>query len=70
MVNTQKVCQQHNARLMLVGATEQVRAEFSGLDIEIVPWSEASEVEFIRQMDIGIMPLPDGPWEKASVPTN
>jgi len=49
---------------MLVGATEKMSAEFSGLDIEIVPWSEASEVELIRQMDIGIMPLPDGPWEK------
>ena len=59
-----KACQQHNARLMLVGATEQMVAEFSGLDIDIVPWSEASEVELIRQMDIGIMPLPDGPWEK------
>lgn len=59
-----KACQRHNARLMLVGATEQMVAEFSGLDIDIVPWSEASEVELIRQMDIGIMPLPDGPWEK------
>lgn len=59
-----KVCQRHNARLMLVGATEQMRAEFSELDIEIVSWSEDSEVALIRQMDIGIMPLPNGPWEQ------
>lgn len=58
-----RACKVHHVRLMLVGATEQIREEFSELDIDIVTWSEASEVRFIRQMDIGIMPLPDDPWE-------
>ena len=59
-----RACKVHHARLILVGATEHMREEFSGLDIDIVTWSEASEADSIRQMDIGIMPLPDGPWEK------
>jgi glycosyltransferase involved in cell wall biosynthesis len=29
-----------------------------------VPWSEDEEVAFIRDADIGIMPLPDSPWER------
>lgn len=59
-----KVCQVHNARLMLVGAAPQIVGEFPGLQVEVVPWSEESEAELISLMDIGIMPLPDGPWEK------
>lgn len=27
-------------------------------------WSEDSEVALLRQLDIGIMPLPDAPWER------
>jgi glycosyltransferase involved in cell wall biosynthesis len=30
----------------------------------VIPWTEAEEVEQIRQFDIGIMPLEDSPWEK------
>lgn len=60
----EKACTEHNARLMLVGASPQVVAELAGLDVEVIPWSEHGEAELIRRMDIGIMPLPDGPWEK------
>lgn len=58
------VCNQHGARLMLVGATHQVVDELSGLEVDVIPWQEASEADIISKMDIGIMPLPDGPWEK------
>lgn len=58
-----KACKTHDARLMLVGASPQVLSELPGLDVEVVPWSEDREAELIRKMDIGIMPLPDGPWE-------
>ncbi len=58
------LCQKHNARLMLVGASADIATKFPGLDVEVVPWSEASEAEVIAGMDIGIMPLPDGPWER------
>lgn len=59
-----RACLAYNARVMLVGATPQVVLELPGIDIEVVPWTESSEADLIRLMDIGIMPLPDGPWEK------
>ena len=58
------VCVVYNARLMLVGATAEIVNDLVGLDVDVLPWSEASEAELIGKMDIGIMPLPDGPWEK------
>jgi len=38
--------------------------EMPGVDIECVPWTEDTEVAFIAECDIGIMPLPDSPWER------
>jgi glycosyltransferase involved in cell wall biosynthesis len=35
-----------------------------GVDAEIRPWSEATEAADIRQMDVGIMPIPDEPFER------
>ncbi|WP_447802211.1 glycosyltransferase family 4 protein [Pseudomonas serbica] len=58
------VCEEFGARVMLMGATPQIVEELPELPIEVLPWSEDGEVDFIRQLDIGIMPLVDGPWEK------
>jgi len=58
------VCQSAGARLLLVGATDSVREQLPGLPLEVARWSEESEAELIRQMDVGIMPLEDGPWEQ------
>jgi glycosyltransferase involved in cell wall biosynthesis len=58
-----KCCQKYNARVILIGATSQVITLLPGVNVEIIPWSEDNETELIRQMDIGIMPLADGPWE-------
>lgn len=58
------VCEHHSVRLLLVGATQDIVDELPGIEVEVVPWSEDSEVRLIQQMDVGIMPLPDGPWEK------
>jgi glycosyltransferase involved in cell wall biosynthesis len=58
------LCQKHDARLLLIGASADIASEFPGLNVEVEPWSEVSEAELIARMDIGIMPLPDGPWEK------
>lgn len=57
-------CKAHGAKIILVGADANLENEFQGVDIEVLPWSEDKEVEMIQQMDIGIMPLKDGPWEK------
>lgn len=58
------VCDKTGARLMLVGAAHSVVGELVGIHVEVVPWSEESEAECIAKMDVGIMPLVDGPWEK------
>lgn len=57
-------CKAYGAKIILVGADTKLVNEFQGVDIEVLPWSEDAEVEMIQQMDIGIMPLKDGPWEK------
>ena len=51
-------------RLLLVGATETISEDLPGLDVVIHSWSENTETDLINTMDIGIMPLHDGPWEK------
>ncbi|UOE80913.1 glycosyltransferase family 4 protein [Vibrio splendidus] len=51
-------------KLILVGATESVVKQLKGIEVDVIHWSENSEVESILAMDVGIMPLHDGPWEK------
>ena len=48
--------------LVLVGAGN--RDPLPGLAKDILPWSEASEAADIQSFDAGIMPLPDGPFER------
>lgn len=52
---------QVNYTLRLIGAGQY---SLPGIDIDVVGWDEASEVEKIQRFDIGIMPLPDEPWER------
>lgn len=47
------------ARIDAVGARISSGEE---ADIHFLPWSESGEIERIRAMDLGIMPLPDTPW--------
>jgi glycosyltransferase involved in cell wall biosynthesis len=54
-------CRDHNARLVVVGAR---KAALERLPAEFRPWSEATEVEDILGFDVGVMPLPDEPWER------
>lgn len=35
-----------------------------GVEVECREWSELSEVSEIQQFDVGVMPLPDTPWER------
>lgn len=58
------VCEKHGAKLLLVGATADIVKDLLGINVEVAAWSEATEVEMIQRMGVGIMPLPDGPWEK------
>lgn len=57
------VCREYNAELLFVGASEEIAGAFPGIDVRVEKWSEAAEADLIAEMDIGIMPLVDGPWE-------
>lgn len=46
--------------LRLIGAA----LELPGVPVEQVPWSEDTEASSIAGLDVGIMPLPDSPWER------
>tara|TARA_B100000989_G_scaffold103827_1_gene76076 strand:+ start:20344 stop:21414 length:1071 start_codon:yes stop_codon:yes gene_type:complete len=48
-------------RVVAIGAKNC--AEFDDL-IEVLPWSEDTEANLLSQIDIGIMPLPDEPFER------
>ncbi|HJU15575.1 MAG TPA: glycosyltransferase [Stellaceae bacterium] len=48
-------------RLLLIGAAP---AALAGLPVERVPWSEGTEAAEIARCDVGVMPLPDQPWER------
>lgn len=58
------VCKKSGAKLLLVGADKNIVSSFRDSQIEVVDWSDAHEVELIKRFDIGIMPLPDLPWER------
>lgn len=56
-----EVCANGSARVKLIGSGP---LDLPGVPFEIIQWGEATEVEEIKQFDIGIMPLPDEPWER------
>lgn len=51
----------HAIRCVAVGARPD---QVAGTAFEAVPWDEATEVELLRTFDVGIMPLPDDPFER------
>lgn len=56
-----EVSKNGNVRVTLVGSGP---IKLHGVPLEIKPWTEESEVEAIQTFDVGIMPLPDEPWER------
>jgi glycosyltransferase involved in cell wall biosynthesis len=48
-------------RLRVIGAPDY---RIEGVDVDSIPWRSVSEVEDLRPIDIGIMPLPDDRWSK------
>lgn len=38
--------------------------QVAGTPFRAVPWTEATEASLVSSFDIGIMPLPDEPWER------
>jgi glycosyltransferase involved in cell wall biosynthesis len=56
-----EVCQGGKGRLVLVGSGQ---IELGCVPTEIYPWSEVTEIADLQSFDVGIMPLPDEPWER------
>ncbi len=57
----ESLCKKTAVRIVAVGANSE---DFQGTLIDAVPWSEHTEIKSIQEFDIGIMPLPDSPWER------
>jgi glycosyltransferase involved in cell wall biosynthesis len=57
----EQMCKETDAEVLLVNGN--ISWDFDG-PWSLVPWTEAGEVAAIQQMDIGLMPLPDTPWEQ------
>ncbi|RED19600.1 glycosyltransferase involved in cell wall biosynthesis [Flavobacterium cutihirudinis] len=55
----QKLSQKYPIKLKVIG----VDIAIEGIDVELVNWKEATEVEELLSSDIGIMPLEDTMWE-------
>lgn len=51
-------------RLKIIGGKDIEEVQISGVDIEYVPWTRAAEIDELLSADIGIMPLPDMPYER------
>lgn len=56
-----QVCQGGRARVRIVGSGP---FELPGVPVDLIAWREETEVDEIRGFDVGIMPLPDEPWER------
>ena len=57
-----RVAADSRIKLAVIGA--KVPAELAGLPVRSIAWSEATEIEEIGKLAIGIMPLDDTPWER------
>lgn len=57
----EKLATRRRFRLRVIG-TPSYRLQ--GVDVEAMPWRSDSELEDLRAIDIGIMPLPNDAWSK------
>jgi glycosyltransferase involved in cell wall biosynthesis len=56
-----EVCAGGKGRVRLIGSGP---IDLPDLPVEVLPWEETTEVGAMQQFDVGIMPLPDEPWER------
>ena len=57
----QKLAQRERFRLRVIGTPAY---DLEGVDVEAIPWRTETEIEDLRPIDVGIMPLPDDAWSK------
>lgn len=56
-----EVCKEGRAQVRLIGSGP---IDLPGVPVEVLSWSEDSEVDEMCHFDVGIMPLPDEPWAR------
>lgn len=56
-----KISEIRKIKVSLVGAQH---FDLNGTPVDFLEWSEELEVQYINEFDIGIMPLPDEPFER------
>jgi len=56
-----KLAQRESVRLRVIGTPNY---QIDGIEFETIMWRSDTEVEDLRAIDIGIMPLPDDDWAK------
>ncbi len=57
----QALAKTEDFQLRVVGPAKY---DLPGVDVTVVPWRAESEVDDLRPIDIGIMPLPDDKWTR------
>jgi glycosyltransferase involved in cell wall biosynthesis len=57
----QSLNKKYNCKFTMIGARDM---NFENLDLNIKQWHEDSEVENLKSLDVGIMPLDDNIWEQ------
>jgi glycosyltransferase involved in cell wall biosynthesis len=55
------ICRRIDARVTLVGSGP---VDFNRIPVDVIEWSEETEMDSISKFDVGVMPLRDGPWER------
>jgi glycosyltransferase involved in cell wall biosynthesis len=50
-----------HARILLIGSGE---IDLASCKTEIVPWTAETEVDLLQSIDVGVMPLPNTPFER------
>jgi len=53
-----------NSVLLVVSDEEPKFSKLDGINVQYVRWSKANEVRLIQNMDVGLMPLGDTPWNR------
>jgi glycosyltransferase involved in cell wall biosynthesis len=55
-----RLAKRSHVRLSLIGAR---RLEPLGLQAHVVPWRAETEIDDLRALDVGLLPVPPSPWE-------
>jgi len=54
-----KISDTHSIKILVIG---DASFHIDGVELEVLPWRESTEVDDLRRIDIGLYPLPDEPW--------